>query len=78
MRSPCVEENLPGKGGTTILLSRSSSLLNHSKSLYLLLTVESLSLNTGKFVFDVGSEKCQLIFDKLEEEDKSWEWIKRY
>lgn len=41
---------LPGKGGTTILLSRSNSFLSHSKSLYLRLTLDSLTLNTGKLV----------------------------
>lgn len=50
MHDRCICD-LPGSGGTTILLSRSNSLLSHSKSLYLLLTLESLSLKTGRFVF---------------------------
>lgn len=49
----CQLYHLPGKGGTTILLSRSNSLLSHSKSLYLLRTLESLSLNTGRFVYNM-------------------------
>lgn len=46
----CLFQAFPGNGGTTILLSRSNSFRNHSKSLYLRLTLDSLTLNTGKFV----------------------------
>ena len=37
------------------LLSRSNSFLSHSKSLYLLLTLDSLTRKTGRFVWKKGS-----------------------
>ena len=41
---------LLGRAGTTILLSRSSSFLSHSKSENLRLTLDSFTRNTGRFV----------------------------
>lgn len=39
------------------LLSLSNSFLNHSKSLYRLRTLDSLTLNTGKFVCEKNDNK---------------------
>lgn len=54
----CRFKAFPGSGGTTILLSRSSSFFSHSKSLYRLLTHDSFNLKIGRFVCCRSSSRC--------------------
>lgn len=54
----CRFQALPGSGGTTILLSRSSSLRNHSKSEYRRRTLDSFNLKIGKFDCEHPTRSC--------------------